>query len=849
LLDTKRRVPRRRRDSVARSRLVERLRRGQASALTLVSAPAGFGKTTLLTDWLATEDDTGAAWLSLDDRDNDPALFWGSVIAALQVVVPEVGADAQELLATPGSTEAVLVTLLNELGAVGDDLVLVLDDYHVIESPEIQEGVAFLLEHLPPHVRLVIASRADPALPLARLRARGELVELRAADLRFSTDEAATYLGATMGLELTADDVAALESRTEGWIAALQLAALSMQGRDDAAGFIAGFAGDDRYVVDYLAGEVLARQPEDVRRFLLETSVLSRLTGSLCDTVTGQTGGKATLEAIDRGNLFLVPLDDRRHWFRYHHLFADVLRARLLDEQPDRVPELHRRASGWYEHEGDGAEAFRHALAGGDVERAADLVERGAPELRRNRQEATLGSWIEALPEEVFARRPVLGIEGVGSLIGRGDPERVEQRLRDVESLLQAEAASPGSVVVADPTVLPRLPATIAMYRAGLARLADDGPATVAHAEEALAVAASDDHLVRGAAGTLRALAQWSAGDLGAAHESYEHAIVDMERAGHLADVLGLALGLADIQRSQGRLGAAMATFERGLALGTAGGSPLRGTADMHVGLADLYLERGDLEAAREQLEAGQELGEALGLPQHPHRWRVATARLREVEGDLDGAVTLLEEAAQRYDGDFLPDVRPIPALIARLWVRRGEVDRALAWAREQGLSVEDDLTYLRETEHLTLARALLAKGDDDVLPFLDRLLTAAEEGGRLGSTVEVLVLQARAGRPEVLDRARSLAEPEGYVQVFADGGAPPPAPAAARPRADLVEPLSERELDVLRLLRSELSGPEIARELIVSLNTVRTHTRHIYEKLGVSSRRAAVRRADELGL
>ncbi len=390
LLETKLYVPRPRRGLVLRPRLSERLDRGAASKLVLVSAPAGFGKTTLLGEWLAAGPaapggERLAAWLSLDRGDNDPGSFWAYVIAALRAVAPGVGEGALAFLRAPQppAIEAVLTALLNDLAAVAGEIVLVLDDYHVIDGREVRDGMAFLVDHVPPGLHVVIASRADPVLPLARLRARGELAEIRAAELRFTAAEAAAYLNGMMGLELTARDVAALESRTEGWIAALQLAALSMQGRDDVAGFISGFAGDDRYVVDYLAEEVLARQSGRVQAFLLATCILGRLSGPLCDAVTGQGGGKAMLEALDRGNLFLVPLDDRRRWYRYHHLFADVLQARLLDEQPGQVPELHRRASAWYEQNGDRSEAVRHALAAGDFGRAADLVELAIPAIRR----------------------------------------------------------------------------------------------------------------------------------------------------------------------------------------------------------------------------------------------------------------------------------------------------------------------------------------------------------------------------------------------------------------------------------------------------------------------------------
>ena len=451
LLETKLYVPRSRRGLVPRPRLSERLDRGTASKLTLVSAPAGFGKTTLVTEWLAAgpaapANERLAAWLSLDRADNDPGSFWTYVIAALRTVASEVGETALTLLQAtqPPPIETVLTALLNDLGTTAGDIVLVLDDYHVIDASDVQDGMAFLLDHLPPWLHVVIASRADPAVPLARWRVRGELVEIRAAELRFTPDEAAAYLNEMMGLQLTAQDVAALEARTEGWIAALQLAALSMQGRDDVAGFIAGFAGDDRYVVDYLVEEVLQRQPDRVQAFLLQTSILDRLSGPLCDAVTEQGGGKAMLEALDRGNLFLVPLDDRRRWYRYHHLFADVLHARLLDEQPGQGPDLHRRASAWYEQNGERPVAIGHALAAEDFGRAADLVELAIPAMRRSRQEAALRGWLKTLPDEVVRVRPVLSVGLAGALLAVGEREGVEERLRDAERCLGADDGGDG---------------------------------------------------------------------------------------------------------------------------------------------------------------------------------------------------------------------------------------------------------------------------------------------------------------------------------------------------------------------------------------------------------------------
>ena len=901
LLETKLHVPRWRRNLVARPRLSERLSRGAESALTLVSAPAGFGKTTLLAEWLAVPAAGGrsVAWLSLDQRDNDPALFWAYLVAALNTGAPGRGAGALPLLQPPEPpNEAGLVALLNDLDAVSNEVVLVLDDYHVIDARDVQDGMAFLLEHLPPQIHLVIASRTDPALPLARLRGRGELAEIRAADLRFTPGEAAAYLNEVMGLALTAADVAALEGRTEGWIAALQLAALSMQGREDVTAFIDGFAGDDRYIVDFLAEEVLQRQPEHVQHFLRQTSILDRLSGPLCDAVTGQDGGKAKLAALEQGNLFLVPLDDRRRWYRYHQLFADVLHARLLDEQPDDVPELHRRASRWHEQNGEPSEAIRHALGAGDFGRAADLVELAIPAMRRSRQETAVLGWLELLPDEVVRVRPVLSVGFAGALLAGGEFDRVEARLRDAERWLDgatdtrpASPAPAAEMVVVDDTEFRRLPAEIELYRAAQALVRGDGPGTVRHARRSLELSPADDHLGRASAAALTGLASWASGDLEAGHSGYAECMAGLRRAGHIADTFGCAIALADIRRTQGRLGEAMRTYEQALQRASEQGGPvLRGTADMYVGMSEVHRERDDLPAATQQLLRSQELGEHTGLPQNRYRWRVAMARIREAEGDLGGALDLLNEAEHLYVGDFFPNVRPVPALRARVRVAQGELGEALGWARERGLSFDDDLSYLREFEHITLARVLLARYTDEraerpvqeATRLLERLLRAAEEGQRTGSVIEILVLQAltRQARDDIpaalasLRRALTLAEPEGYVRIFTDEG-PPMATllrAAAKLRIapgyvrrllaavnktedgttasqGLTEPLSERELDVLRLLGTDLGGPEIARELIVSLNTVRTHTKNIYAKLGVNNRRAAVRRARELDL
>jgi LuxR family transcriptional regulator, maltose regulon positive regulatory protein len=901
LLESKYRVPSRRPTGVPRPRLAERLDMASRSALTVLSAPAGFGKSTLLTEWLATlpPDAPAVAWLSLDERDNDPSLFWTYVATALHSAVDGLGAEALQLLASSSpSTEAALAALLNDLDGLPGDVLLVLDDYHLVDASEVHAGMTFLLEHQPPQLHVVLAGRTDPPLPLARMRARGRLSELRAADLRFTAEESAAYLNGPMGLSLGEGDLAALDGRTEGWIAALQLAALSMQGRDDVSAFIAGFAGDHRYVVDYLGEEVLARQPPEIRDFLLQTSVLERLTGPLCDAVTGRVGGgKATLVALERANLFLVPLDDKRQWYRYHHLFADVLSAHLLDEQAERVAELHARASAWFEAHGDSSQAISHALAGGDLARGAELMELAVRTMQRDRREAEIARWARALPDDVVRVRPVLGIAFVGALAQVSDFGSVGGRLADVERSLRPDGGAwpeqpPPGLIVVDEKAYRSLPANIEMYRAALALAHGDLEGTIAHAREALPLAPPDDDLSRAAASALGGLASLTVGDLRGAHDGYTESVAGLARAGYLPDVLGCCITLGDIRQVQGRLGDALRTYQWALDLAPRepGAEPSRGTPDMHVGIAGVLLERDDLAGAAEHLAVGLRLGEHLGLPQNPYRWRVAMARLRAGEGDLDAALELLDEADRVYNGDYNPNVRPVPAVRARLRLRRGELSHVEEWARERQLSSDDDLSYPREYEHLTLARLLLARHRsersiralEEALSLLERLLTAAEAGERGASVLEVLLLQALAHSARgdaaaalgVLHRAVTLAQPEGHVRLFADEG-PPMATLLraltkqsaasghvrrllaattrteyrpARPQA-LVEPLSDRELDVLRLLGTDLDGPDIARALSVSLNTMRTHTKNIYAKLGVTSRRAAVRQAQDLNL
>lgn len=917
LVQTKLLVPRARRELVPRGRLDAILRGASSGALTVVSAPAGFGKTTLLCELATRLARTGGrhaiAWVSLDERDVDRRRFWSYVLHAVERTSPGAAASALDVLeSATGSLESAIVALVNELSVHPGDVTLVLDDYHLVDGPEVGNDVAFLLDHRPPQLHLVIGTRADPALPLARLRARGELVEVRAKDLRFTPEEAADYLNGIHHLELSAADVSSLEGRTEGWIAALQLAAASLRDRDDKTAFIAGFAGDDRFVVDYLADEVLDRQPGELRRFLLETSVLERLNGPLCDAVTGQAGGAATLEALVRQNLLIVPLDDHRQWYRYHHLFADVLRSRLRSETSIDVCALHRRASAWCEQVGQMDAAVRHSVAAGDLARAADLVELAAPALRRQRSEGVIRGWIDVIPDEVVQGRPVLASTFIAALMADNAFGGVEKRLDDLEAAL---AGPVDALVVRDRAQAERLPALVATHRAGLALVAGDLDGTTSHAATALAVAGRDDRLTLAAPRALMGLASWAVGDVWSAYEAYRGAADDLAAAGYVADVLGCTVTLVDLALTLGRLGEAqrLAGKALDLALSATTSEVVRGTADMWVALGRVAWQYGDAATTARHLDRAADLGEGAGLPQQPYRWRVAMADVRAAVGDWRAADVLLEEADRLYNGDFSPNVRPVAATRARLWVRAGDLAAARQWARERGLSPQVDVTYGREYELLTLARILLAQSAlspdpvtlTDTVHLLERLGKAAEAGGRVGTNVEVNVLTSlvrdltgdRVKAVESLRLALAVAEPEGWVRVVADdavglggvldeverldGHSPflaevraaagkPPSPTGAAPRDGgsgsprsrgegpagtrdpgpaHIEPLSERELEVMRLLGSDLDGPGIARRLSVSLSTVRTHTQHIYAKLGVNNRRAAVRRAHQLGL
>lgn len=897
ILATKLYVPPPRAKIVLRPRLIERLNDGLSSGckLTLISAPAGFGKTTLLSEWI-TSCQRPAAWLSVDDGDSDLNRFLAYLATALQTLSANMGSGILAALQSPQipPIELLLSNLINEIAAFSDNFILVLDDYHLIDSQPVDQALAFLVEHLPPQMHLVIATREDPSLPLARLRARGQLTELRAADLRFTPAEAAVFLNQAMGLNLSTEDIAALEARTEGWIAGLQLTALSMRGREDIAGFIQAFTGSHRFVLDYLVEEVLQHQPEQIRDFLLQTSILNRFCAPLCNAVTERQDGKEMLDVLDRSNLFLVPLDDERQWYRYHHLFAEVLQTHLLEEQIEQASILNQRASVWFEQNLLLAEAFHHALAAGDFERAARLAEAAWQGMNRNFQTTAWLGWVKKLPNAVICSRPWLCVQLGWAFSDSGELESSEAYLQN------AEHALAGAM---DRDEFKSLSGNIALIRADNAQIRGDLAETVRYAELSLQLIPKDDIYLRASAAITLEFTHWAAGDLEASLRAIHAWMEDMQRLGNQMFAIASAFAVADMLVILGRLGEAEKALQQALQRAAAQGKEAETiTAHHHLGLALLAHERGDDAAATRHLQIAADRGQHTTIVDWPYRWNLAQARFKESAGEWQAALDLLDKARRVYVRNPIPMLQPVEAHNARVYLKQGRLVKAVSWLQERGLSVTDVANYLGEYEYLTLARVRLGEGDfTGVNELLDRLLALAETQKRTGSVIEILltqalVHQAQGNHPQALlalERALTLAEPEGYVRIFTDEGkslrplienlsrnrdhplsnyadkllaaftqtASTPKPTIMHQKSDMIEPedrpaknmlvdpLSERELEVLKLLRSELSGPEIAGRLIVSLNTLRTHTKNIFNKLGVNNRRAAVRRAEELGL
>jgi LuxR family transcriptional regulator, maltose regulon positive regulatory protein len=905
LLSTKITVPRARTGLVARPDLARRIDDATSCDLCLMCTPPGFGKTTQLATWAATTS-RPLAWLALDEDDNDPVRFWRYVVAALRQVSPDIGRRASALLTTPGNVavDAVVTALINELAGRGDEITLVLDDYHVIVEHQIHHGVSFLLGHLPPGLRLVIAGRSDPPLPLGDLRASGRLAEVRAADLRFSADEAAAFLRDVWDLTVPDDAVAALAERTEGWVAGLQLAALSLRHQPDPAAFVAAFAGSHRFVLDYLSEEVLARQPEEMRQFLLATSILERLSGPLCDAVTGRSDGQQLLEHAERAHLFVVPLDEQRRWYRYHHLFADLLRARLSQDCPDQVAELHRRAARWYQESGLVSDAVHHVLAAGDEDAAVRLMEATAEELIWWRSEgATLERWLAALPPGILSYRPRLAL-------ARGLRALVAARMDEAEACVVAAERAPASALIEPfvPTVgrqqseLVNVVATIAFMRAVLACRSGDAEQAEAYARQAVGHLHEDDRQLRLVALATPAEAAWIAGRLSDAEHLLGAAVVELQIDDRPEMGTRLLFDQGQIQQAGGRLREAERTYRAALARMTPPGRSAMPAASLqHIGLAEVLRQRGDLDGALRHASDGLDLCRQIVSTEPASAGLSTLAWVQYAGGDREAALDTANEAARVVPSERVVSLfNPGPAERARLLLALGETDEVERWAIERGLRETDAPSYPRERDHLILARLLLARGGPErTLPLLGRLHAAAVTQGRTGSAIEVRVVQAlafdAASKPgcalDALEDALALAAPEGYVAVFADEGAPMtdllrrlvssaqrgsrPAvgeevvasairllTAALRPRDELtspasrisgapvlIEPLTEREAEVLLLLAGGLANREIADRLVVTIDTVKKHLTHIFAKLDATSRTQAIARARDLHL
>jgi LuxR family maltose regulon positive regulatory protein len=902
LLTTKLHIPPIRPELVPRPRLIERLNEGTTRKLTLVSVPAGFGKTTLLSEWAASCG-RPIAWVSLDKGDNDPTRFWAYSIAALQTVQADIGKAALAMLQSPtfakantvaGATtpppiEAILTTLINEITERQAAFALVLDDYHLlIEAQPIHEALAFLLDHLPPPMHLVIATRADPPLPIALLRGRGQVTELRQADLRFTLDEAAAFLNQVMGLELSVDDVAALASRTEGWVSGLQMAAVSMQGREDTASFIQAFTGSDRYILDYLVEEVLHRQPDGIQTFLLQTAILDRLTAPLCDAVVETGEPQTILEYLESSNLFIVPLDDRREWYRYHRLFADLLRQRLHQRHPDLVTILHQRASEWHEQNGLTAEAIDHALSAKDFERAAALVEQVAEATLMRSEVATFLNWVEALPDELVRARPTLCVFHAWALLWRGLPlDDVESRLQDVGEDIDL---TPGKVAA--------LRGFMAIFQGQLARATE-------LCRQALEQLPEDDVFLRSISTWILSISELAEGDLRASSRTLDDVVKMSQKAGNVMIAVPALCQLAKLNMRQGQLHKALGIYQRALELGTdESGRRLPIASEALIGLGRLSYEWNDLESAarylEESIKLSEQWSEAAALDAY-----VPLTHVRQAQGDIDGVCHAIQQAQQMaLKTDALEADDLFVALVqARLWVTQGNLGAAMRWAKERGLERRRDSPKLEESddglashatfssrvrkyEHLVLARLLTAQGQpEEALALLEPLLPKMEQRGRTDLLIEIQTLRALACQAKgdieqamgALERALFLAEPGGYVRIFVDEGPPmaqllyqatargiapaytgrllaafpvseakPPSPALP---AELIEPLTERELEVLQLIAEGLSNKEIARQLVLSLPTVKWHTSNIYGKLSVKNRTQAVAKARALGI
>jgi len=906
ILVTKLFIPATRPELVTRPRLIERLDDGLNRKLALVSAPAGFGKTTLVSEWVGNLGLVSAnkyrgiyktAWLSLDEGDNDLARFLVYLIAALNRAAGSeatLGESAQAMLQSPQlPTEAILTSLINEVSAIPDEIVFVFDDYHVIESPLVDDALAFLIEHLPPQLHLVIVTRVDPQLSLARLRARNQLTELRAADLRFTSIEAADFLNRVMGLDLSAENIAALETRTEGWISGLQLAAISMQGHQDRTSFIESFTGSHQFVLDYLLEEVLEQRPEDVQNFLMKTAILNRLTGSLCDSVVGQEDGQATLEMLNDANLFNVPLDEERRWFRYHHLFADLLRQRLRLIYPKQIPNLHQRASNWCEQNGFIDEAIEHALQGESFERAADMIEAQFGIKYERGDHTKVRRWLAALPEELVCSKPYLCILHAWNLFTSGQLNAADQILQVAEKMLGPDTDKT-SVDLLEQKQLSETDRRTLLGRASaigafIASYSGDVSGTIQYARRALENLPESELPWRGAASIALGDAFMDQGDMQAAYEARSEALVTARATGDTYLLMIANLRLAETLRQQGKLQQIIEICEGQMQSAKDSGVSESVVAGWLLGIwGEVLAEFNELDEAENKAKKGVELT-GRGKDVAMIGWsNLCLLRVLNSRGDLDNAekvIQKVEKVARKHEMP-IGVLAQLSAWQALIWLKLDRLESATRWVEEHEFDIEGNLLYLHELEYILLARILISQERFEVsTKLLQRLLEGAEAGGRTSRAIEILILQALSLQTQgnmkhaitVLGKALELAEPGGFIRIFVDEG-----PSMARllyeilsggissdyvqrllaafpdnietPKPqnlgyELIEPLSKREIEILQLMAEGLTNPEIASRLCVSLNTVKTHSRNIYGKLGVNNRTQASSRAKALGI
>ncbi len=890
LLSTKLYIPPTRPELVPRQRLIERLNESLDCKLTLISAPAGFGKTTLVSEWV-TGCECPTAWLSLDEDDNDTARFLTYFITALnrvEGIEANMGEGALSMLHSPQPppVEVVLTSLINDGADIPDRIILVLDDYHVIDAKPVNNALTFLLEHLPPQMHLVIATREDPHLPLSRLRARGQLTELRAADLRFTSIEAAEFLNDVMGLYLSTVDIAALETRTEGWIAGLQFAAISMQGSKDATGFIKSFTGSHRYVLDYLVEEVLEQQSETIQSFLLQTSVLDRLNASLCNALLDQQDGQEYLEFLEHANLFVIPLDEERHWYRYHHLFADLLRQRLKRTQPEKLPILHRRASKWHEQNSMGKEAVDHALAAQDFERAAGLIEEQVDAVWQRGEHAKILGWLNMLPKEQFSTRPHLSIFHAWVQLEDGRVKAAELSLRAVEQAIKTNAANEPEKFVYPNSA--HLKSRASVMHAMLGFRTADAPSIIKFSTEALESLPEKDLSWRGIAAMALGDSHYIVGDMNGAYKALSEAIRISKTAGNIYMTAYTSIKLAIILQYQGKLHQAQEICRELLTLMYASGlsrSALTGL--LHAQWGEILWDLNDVDNAFQYVSRGLELSKLENDVANLVWAHIVLVKVLYAKRDLTGAMDTILKLEKIARKSHVPPwiVNRVAAWKARIWLTERNLVAIDHWVQGRQLNKDDELIFAREVEYIVLARILIMKGElYDAVNLLERLIEKAEAGDRITRLIEMLLVLALAKNAQgdidnavvTLLKSLSLAASGGHIRIFVDEGPSIEAllrrvkvengkikghistllatfeekitgsPSRTQP---LIEPLSERELEVLHLIAQGLTNQEISSRLYLSLNTVKVHTRNIYGKLGVNNRTQAVARANGLGI